>query len=240
MTHSPFVLVAHMSAPLCLREPIHLDGVVLAAREKRFGPEMRGRPLDMLASVDGVFQASVGVIVTSGFIGVVKQKITRVRRLDMRGADGREINIPPDATFKERTIDSLSPYRNTLADETTYQGVTAVVFQALGDREAVEEIMSDEIRTLGKMHRTGWGAIDRFETWDCGAESETCGLIAGGAPMRNLPVAMAQKFGIDITDAYPARIEPPYALAADRQKVVGPTMADLVMVEHEARELLAY
>lgn len=237
MTHAPFLLIANMRGPLSITGPLHLDGLLLAAREKRCGVEHRDDPFPLIAVRDGVYQASAGFLVQSGLAGARKDYVERVRRLNIRSQDGQMFQYNTHGPAKERVIDAMSPFRATLAEEPFYANVAQVVFQALGDRDAVLELVSDEIASLGKMHRTGWGAVDDFETEDCDADPAYCGLAAHDQPLRNLPLPLARSLGLDCSQAFHGRTRPPYMRRTDDELIVGPSMADIMTDRIQVRQL---
>jgi hypothetical protein len=236
--HQPFVLVAEMLGPIVLRNPIHLDGILLAAREKRDGFSARGTPFATLARRDGVFQATAGVLVTAGIGGVIDDTVTRTRRLDMKRC-GRNIAIDPATPKPERTITQMSPYRPTMETERVLGNVKSVSWQGVGDIAEIEELCS-YVMSIGKQHATGWGEVDHFKIHECGASAETCGLAAGGRALRNLPVDMLAALGIASDIVFKGRLEPPYATRDGLHDVTGPALKDLTMSEVEARRLLSY
>lgn len=240
VTHVPFVVIAHMAGPVCLKDPIHLDGLLLAAREKRGGPATRGQPFDGLARVEGVYQASVGLLIQTGLAGARPRSVARLQSLNMRTQDGHSIHFSSNARVGERTIGPDSSYRNSLKVETVTENVPRIVFQALGDPEIVLDLLSSEIACIGKMHRTGWGRVDRFEVAPSRADPSTCGLAAGGAPLRYLPPGLAASLGLRSEIVIQGRLAPPYGLSADLSPVVAPSPAALIVDRLQAAELLQY
>lgn len=235
----PIVVVAEMRGPLVLNNPLHLDGLLLAAREKRDGIESRGTPFTALARTGDVFNASAGILVVEGIGGAFEDKITRTRRLDMK-RDGEWIAFPENATKAERTIGSMSPYRPTMETQRVVGNVRQVVWQAVGDAAEIEDLLGF-VGTLGRQHKTGWGEVERFEILPSEADPSTCGLAAGGKAVRNLPVGMARDIGVETGQVLKGRLEPPYALAeGGAVDVFAPTLAQLTMSEEKARETFLY
>ena len=239
MTHSPLVVVANLHGPLVLRDPIHLDGVLLAAREKRDGLAARGTPFPTLARRGEVFAASVGLLVTEGIGGIQEEPLTRTKRLDMK-RDGPFIRLPEDGGTKAtRTVGEMSPFRNQLTKERVLGNVRSVVWQALGDAAEIEDLLA-YVSFLGKQYATGWGEVANFEVLPSRASPETCGLVLNGGPARNLPVDMLASLGIAGDIVVTGRIEPPYGASHGTLSVAMPSFAGLIVAEHEARAAFAY
>jgi hypothetical protein len=228
-----------MAGPISLNDPLHLDGILLAAREKCFGIESRGQPFDVIARRDGVYQASAGMIVSEGRGGIVEFNNARVRRLDMKGRDGRNMEFKPGTSKNERTVGPMSPYRNTLSSEKIMGNIRLIIWQALADAEATTKLL-EMISFLGKQHVTGWGEVEEFEVLGSNAKPETCGLSSGDRPLRNLPVDLARFLGVNCDSVFKGRIEPSYATKEGRVDIAGPVLADMITSEDAARELLSY
>jgi hypothetical protein len=239
MKHEPLVVVASMLGPLVLRDPIHLDGVLLAAREKRDGIAARGTPFPALARRGAVFAASAGLLVSEGLGGIQEETVTRTKRLDMK-RDGASIRLPDDGGTKAtRTIQEMSPYRNRMVTERVLGNVRYVVWQALGDAAAIEDLLAG-VSFLGKQYATGWGEVDGFEILPCDAQLSTCGLVFDGGPARNMPVGMLAELGIAGDVVVTGRVEPPYGAQHDVVSIAMPSFERLKVSEDRAREAFAY
>ncbi|ACS43464.1 MULTISPECIES: hypothetical protein [Methylorubrum] len=243
-SHRPIVVEAVLRTPISVTDPIHLDGVLLAAREKRHGPGSRGRPLDCVAWDDGFHRCSASFLVSDELGGVATVATTRVARLDLKSRDG-ELFVPPDGSEKisrksrEDVIGPMSAFRGVTRDFEVATGVRSLVWQVLGDPEGMLDLLS-EIRCVGRMYTTGWGQVDEWLAHDCAADQAFCGAAVAGRPMRNLPAASAARFGIDADLTYPGRIEPPYGSRFDLVPIVAPTRIDLTGTTQAARRTFAF
>lgn len=243
-SHRPIVVEAVLRTPISVTDPIHLDGVLLAAREKIHGPESRGRPLDCVAWDDGFHRCSASFLVSDELGGVGTVATTRVARLDLKSRDG-ELYVPPAGSEKlprknrEDLIATMSPFRGVTRDFEVATGVRSLVWQVLGDPEGVLDLLY-EIRCVGRMYTTGWGQVDEWLAHDCGADRAHCGVAVDGRPIRNLPAAAAERFGIDASLSYPGRIEPPYGSRSDLVPIVAPTRIDLTGTTQVARRTFGF
>lgn len=244
MSHRPIVVEAVLRTPISVTDPIHLDGVLLAAREKRLGPESRGRPLDCVAWDDGFHRCSASFLISDELGGVGTVSTNRIARLDLKSRDG-ELFVPPDGlerlplNRREDIIGSMSAFRGVARDFEVATGVRSLVWQVLGDPEGVLDLLS-EIQCVGRMYTTGWGQVDEWLAHDCAAERTLCGVAADGRPIRNLPVTAAGRFNIDASLSYPGRIEPPYGSRSELVPIVAPTRSDLTGTTQDARRAFGF
>lgn len=244
VAHRPVVVEAVLRTPISMTDPIHLDGLLLAAREKRFGPESRGRPLDCVTWADGFHRCSASFLISDELGGVGHVRTNRVARLDMKSRHG-ELYAPPSGAekrprkYREDVIDGLSPYRGVTRDFDVATGVRSLVWQALGDPDAMIDLLS-EIRSVGRMHTTGWGQVDEWRAHDSDAQPEFCGAVASGRPIRNLPASCAGRYGLDEADGLPGRIEPPYGGQFDLVSVLAPCRSDLTGTSQSACSIFEF
>lgn len=242
--HRPVVIEAVMRTPISMSDPIHLDGLLLAAREKRFGMESRGRPLDCVAWENGFHRCSASFIVSDELGGVGSVRTNRIARLDLKSRDG-ELYEPPAGAEKlarkhrDDVIDGLSPYRGVTRDFDVVTGVGSLLWQAFGDPDAMLDLL-EEIRCIGRMHTTGWGQVEEWRSHECSAAMDLCGAAAGGAPIRNLPVSAASRYGLGEAGGTPGRIEPPYGTRGDLIPVLAPRRALLTGTTQAACSLFEF
>lgn len=224
--HRPVVVEAVMRGPISMSDPIHLDGLLLAAREKRFGLESRGRPLDCVAWENGSHRCSASFIVSDELGGVGSVRTNRVARLDLNSRDGELYEPPAGAEklprkFRDDVIGGLSPYRGVTRDFDVVTGVRSLFWQAFGDPDAMLDLLA-EIRCVGRMHTTGWGQVEEWRAHECDAAGDICGAVAGGEPIRNLPASSASRYGLGEGGICPGRIEPPYGARNDLMPIIPP------------------
>jgi hypothetical protein len=126
-----------------------------------------------------------------------------------------------------------------LTPERSLGNVRQVVWQALGDRDEIEDLLQ-YVGGIGKQYATGWGEVDAFRVLPCDADPATCGFAYRGGPARNVPVPMLATLGIASDIVVRGRIEPPYAIADGTMEVAAPLLKHLVVSEDEAREAFRY
>ncbi|MGY3581957.1 hypothetical protein ACVIGB_001120 [Bradyrhizobium sp. USDA 4341] len=238
MKYRPLVVVAEMAGPLVLRDPIHLDGLLLAAREKRDGMGARGAPFTALSRCGEVYAASAGVLVAEGIGGILEDVVTRTKRLDMK-RDGPYIRLPENAKKEDRVIGPMSPYRSEMRKERVLGNVRQVVWQALGDAAEIEDLLS-YVTCIGKQYATGWGEVAEFSALPSEADPKLCGLAIGGKASRNLPVGMLEALGLQSDIVVKGRVEPPYAMLDGTVDIAAPSLRNLIMTEEEVREAFVY
>lgn len=242
--HRSVVVEAVMRTPISMSDPIHLDGLLLAAREKRFGLESRGRPLDCVAWENGFHRCSASFLVSDELGGVGSVRTNRVARLDMKSRDGELYEPPTGAAkmarkYRDDVIGGLSPYRGVTRDFDVVTGVGSMVWQAFGDPDAMLDLL-EEIRCVGRMHTTGWGQVEEWRAHGSDAAEDLCGVVAGGEPIRNLPASSASRYGLAEAGSSPGRIEPPYGGRDDLQPVLAPRRSLLSGTTQAARSLFEF
>ncbi len=222
----PEMLVAHLDGPIACKRPIHLDGLLLAGRERRDGLDL-DTPLDCLAVRDGVYQASASIFVTSDTLGVRATEIGRVWGVRIGDSD---VMRTVDTDFN---IDAMSPVKQRLRKQAVIEGVVAVAWQLNGDIDEVMDLMA-HITNVGGSHGTGRGGIRRYEVVEgFEADPRSVGLVADGRVVRNLPVGIARDLlGAGFPGAVElARLAPPYWDVTERVDCVVPAIHELVVTD---------
>jgi len=236
----PFVLIATLRTPIALSRPLHLDGLLLAAAF-RLDPSQHASLDGLIASRDGIPQASAGFLIYDGF-GAPVQPVTRLRalRLSMPMADKIHATKSMPAAMKQ--VDAMSPYRNQITPHKPLASVRAVAWQALGDAERVLEL-AQTIDNLGAMHGQGFGEVTSWHIEECATENDRAGWAGPNRLLRRLPKDTAASLfpvlpaGV-LEDTAPAF--PPYWSKADEVPILEPTLASLVLQEGAARDALGY
>jgi hypothetical protein len=241
MNELPFVVEARLKTPLSAKAPLHLDGLLLAARDRCELPDP-ARPLACVAMRDGIYRASAGVIVADGPGGVSHENVKRIKRIDSLGGDASLIRIDENSPRSQRLIDAMSPYRQRLSTYPLIVGARAVYWQAVGDADGVRELL-EFLPTVGAMSSQVYGEVDEWSVHGCEADAKEGGWFAAGRILRTLPIALATtRYGFDLSEGtlvIEARVGPPYWVADGTVEAVMPSLRSLVMNASGARQLLS-
>jgi len=238
----PFILRANMETGLSATQGIHLDGLLLAARERLEGVVDLDRPLDCLMLDRGVYRASMGIMVAPGLAGAAVQPVRRVWRFRVEDQQALSFfKAGPDSPLPERRLPTQnSKYRNSFRSQDVLTGVQSVVWQAVGEPDAVLAL-AREVKCLGASSVTGFGRVRSWEVEACDAPAAEAGWHAGGRALRNLPLDLAPEGAFDdnvVAFRDVQRARPPYWDEAGRVPCLVPTFDGLVMAPHRADEIL--
>ena len=201
--HVPFLLTVPLATPPAIAlhlAPLMLDGVLLAALERRFGSsEAAGRPLPLARVEHGGQEIAFGscaVAVTDAVaedgcwidLPVVNEHVHRVRSLRGEAQDLVERAAFGQAPLRHRSLQGTSPYRPRLRHYQTVAGISALAFIATGDAAAVVDLLG-ELPGLGAMSGQGYGEMMHKNIRAVQLkDAETAGLVfADGCPARTLP-----------------------------------------------------
>lgn len=235
MSDDIFILKASLRSPVMTDNPIHIDGLLLAMREDRDGPDSVGTPFDALAKTDGVFHASAGFFVGSGLTPVVETKHVTVKRLKTNGG-GDEDWFRNDGRY----IPKMSPHRPVITQNPTIEGAVAILWQCRGNADQALKL-ARRIFCVGGRRNNGYGRVERWDVLPCSASSDKAGWFGqGGEILRNLPRSF-------ITGRHPAgsmpdigRVEPSYGAAEGRIEIVKPILTAMLGSSMTARSMLAF
>ena len=231
----PFVLVARMGSPIAMSEPIHLDGILYDVRF-RANPELRGTPLDCIAYRDGIPQCSASIVVAEGLAGAVFGTSVAVRGITAR--DLSRIGVPPKGLSR---IAEMSPYRNRMRDYPTLSGVDRMMWQVLGDPDAVLRMLS-QVPGIGAMRSRGHGRVSSWEVLDCDADAAEAGWFAGDRILRALPLSVVDVRRGDRPEngvVGTPRPNTPFWQMADAVETMTPSLRGAIMTGREARQVLS-
>ena len=233
---SAYVLFAHMQTALGVTRAIHLDGLLLAARERREGVVDLARPLDCIAVEGGVYRASAGLLLCHDPHGNVPLKVTRTWRFrtEHHGTLSQFRLREADGSPVARDLRTLplknTPFRPHFVDKELHSAVGTVAWQFVGDPDAVVRL-AREIHCLGPSRNQGYGRVQRWSVEACDADPVAAGWWAGDRVLRNLPVALAPA---RLRRSGPAfvlgrdRVAPPYWDPGDRVDCLVPIPRALV------------
>jgi len=241
MNIEPFILTARLQTRLSLKRPVHLDGLLLAAREiERDRIDLE--PLDCVVMEDGVYRASAGVMIASGLAGATTSSVGRVSRVRLEGGDIQFIHVYENTPSEGRSIDWKSPFRPMLQSQTVIDGIVAISWALLGDRDAVMSL-ARRIHCIGSSANTGMGRVLSWEAEDCVAAPEDVGWFGGGAPIRNLPAEVVRKRIGAIHHPGTALLHeccaPPYWDKSRKTLVVSPRLSAMIASSAAARRMLS-
>jgi len=230
-----FILKATLDAPVMTSHPIHIDGLLLAMREDRDGPEVVGTPFHELASKDKVFHASAGFFVGSGLTPtrIVIHKTVRGMKFTGGRDDGR-------FSTEDRFINKMSPYYPKVGEYPTIEGAVAIVWQCRGDPEGCLSL-ARRIRGVGGRRNSGYGNIERWEVLPSEAPKETAGWRgSNGEVLRRLPMTWVEGPVPKGSMAVQGRVEAPYFAPDDHIEIVAPTVESLMGSGSAAERILSY
>lgn len=238
----PFNLHAYLATPFTARQPIHLDALLLAARDRREGQTDLSRPLDCLALDRGIYRASAGLMVASGIQGAAVMPIRRVWRFRVEDHQGLSFfRTAPDMPVDERRLKTTnSKYRNGFRRQELLTGIQSVAWQGLGDPDAVLEL-AKEIHCLGASSVSGFGQVREWRLERTDATLEAVGWHAGSRVLRNLPLELVPEGvvadGLNTVEDV-QRVCPPYWDAGERVRCLVPAFGSLVVSADTADEYL--
>jgi hypothetical protein len=243
---NPFVLFAHLHTQLAVTKAMHLDGMLLAARERAEGVLDLDRPLDCVAVEGGVYRASAGLLLCHEMLGNTPSKVVRTARFRtetretlsyfrLHDADGKPVHR------KERTLpESNSPWKPHFAEKLLHSAVATVAWQFVGDPHKVLRL-ARHLDCIGPSSNQGYGRVRRWSVEPCEAEPDAAGWYAGDRILRNLPVALAperlRKGGPGSMMAK-ERVAPPYWDPNDKLDCLSPIPRALVVGYDEGQARL--
>jgi hypothetical protein len=235
MKNESFILKASLKTPVMTTQPIHIDGLLLAVREQRFGDEANGMPFPELALADGIFRASAGIFVSSGLTPINLATHKTVKRLRLNGGSDDGMFVP-----QTRFISKTHLHRPYIGEYPTVEGAVALVWQCVGDPGACLSL-ARVIRNVGGRRNGGYGAVAEWEALPCRADPDSAGWRGGGGEvLRHLPRAW---FGPNLPDgavATTGRVQPSYGDSEGSLEIAAPTLESMTMSGRAAREMLAY
>lgn len=211
--------------------PIHLDGLLLAARERRENVLDLSRPLDCVVVQDGVYRASAAFLVAPGLQGAASEPMYRTWRFQLE--DTKTLmtfgatRASPASERKLKTANSK--YRNGFRRHDLLTGIESLVWQCVGDPAAVLSL-AREIRAIGQSAQTGYGEVRSWSLEACDAPDAEAGWVSGGRALRNLPERLIPA-GCAVDPAHAPlgeqRAAPPYWDPTARERCWVPTLASL-------------
>lgn len=231
----PFVLVARMASPIAMAEPIHLDGILYDVRYRR-DPSLKGKPLDCLAHRDGIPQCSASILVGEGLAGVAYGTTTAVRAVTAR--DLARIATPKGSPSR---IGHMSPYRNRMRDYQTLSGVDRMMWQVLGDPDAVLRML-DQVPGIGAMRSRGYGRVSSWEILECAADAGDVGWFAENRILRVLPLSIVDGRGVERPSngvVGMPRPDTPFWREFDDVEMMAPSLRGAIMTGRDARRALS-
>jgi len=226
-----FNLRATLQTPVEIARPLHLDGLLLAARERRENLLDLSRPLECVAMEDGVYRASAGFLVAQGLFGVAVDPMYRTWRF--RNEDFGTLStfaVNKDMPAAERRLGTAnSKYRNGFRRHDVLTGVASVVWQCVGDPEAVLAL-ARHIRGIGQSATTGYGRVRDWSLEACDVPDAEAAWVSGGRVLRNLPARMLPP-GTTVDPLHASldvqRPAPPYWDREGREECWIPTLSSL-------------
>lgn len=237
-TFQPLTIRARLVTPLSIEEPIHLEGILYDARYRR-DPSTKGTPLACLAYEFGIPKASAGILVESGATGVRSGVVSAVRSVKINSTDNERIHADAKTPSSMRQIGEMSPYRARLRDYRTLSGVREVIWQAVGDRDGIMDLLS-QVPGIGTLRNRGFGQVADWEVEACEADAVGAGWFADGKVLRRLPSSVVRSY----LDAIPEgvslrldRLQPPFWDDQEEIEVVAPMLKSMTMTIREARAI---
>ena len=236
--HVPFVLVGRLDSPVMTERPIHVDGLLLAIRERLEGGASVGTPFGALSRRGGAFQASAAFLAGPSLAPVSVTHHATSRSLRFTGqSDDRDIV----ADGRERVVSQMNlRLRGHVPRHVTVEGATAAYWQCLGDPDRVLAL-ARRIECVGGRRNARYGEVVEWEVLPCrdGLDRREVGRTSGGRVLRNLAA--------DDVDGVPdgarperGRIEPSYKDVEGRIDVVVPTLRSMLGSHAEARALFGF
>jgi hypothetical protein len=241
LAHVPFILTARLQTQLAVTRPIHIDGVLLAARERLHG-EVDRAPLDCVAADEGVYRASAGLMVASGLTGASIGSQTRVFGIKLDGVDMNFIDCGDETPESERRPTKNKACQQKYRSQQIIDGIQSVSWTLLGDPDAVLGL-TRAVFCIGGSANTGMGKVLSWEVEEAASDPEAAGWFAGGMPIRNLPAETVRRrlgaIHFPTTSLIHDRCTPPYwDAAAPRTLTVAPRLAAMIVSTSRADELL--
>lgn len=183
----PLMIDVHLCAPLALRHPwIHLDGLVAHLwLNRQMGREFYNLPnrvvdieldLPLKRHPSGLWHASASVLIPQHAARRV-WKTTIYKRFH----EGRQHG----PRSMRRVTRGSGHYKDYMIAMLTFP-ITTVRFYAVGDREALVDILSDLV-TIGFKGAIGWGAVARIEVRPCARDHS---IVSGNIAMRPIPTRL--------------------------------------------------
>jgi CRISPR type IV-associated protein Csf3 len=237
-----FNIRARLRTGITVSRPIHLDGLLLAAREQRENHLDMERPLDCITMDRGVYRASAAFMVAPGLQGAAIQPMYRTWRFRIEDTQVlSSFRATAASPRSERVLPtSNSKYRNGYRRQDVMTGIESLVWQCVGDPEAVLSL-AREIHCIGAASNTGFGRVREWGIEPCEATEAEAGWFAGNRVLRSLPESHVPA-GISIDRAHAVldtqRAVPPYWDTSGRVRCWAPTLDSLIVDGDGADDIL--
>lgn len=224
MLHQPFKLILSINTPIVIKDfAPTLDGLLFDAVRTRYpnnSVEDSLKVLEGLLSVTrGLFHASSAQLAVSLDVGVVANKVTRVRSSGHRNLSSDWFS-PNGAKGKYVKVLSIGgKFKSRIQSHNAY-GVKQLVFFGRGDIKGIETILTHCVLGVGfGANGSVQGQIGGFVI--APMESDYS-FMHNGNLNRSIPIDLAHEWGIksgNITESLP---RPPYFLKENRIKSFSP------------------
>lgn len=243
---SAFVLFASLLTPLAVTRAIHLDGLLLAARERAEGVLDLSRPLECVAMDRGVYRASAGILLCPDLLGNAPTTVNRTWRFRTETREGLAYFRLHDEAgkplpTKERQLPvANSPWKPHFAEKELHSAVSTVAWQFVGDAHAVLRL-ARAIDNIGPSQNQGFGRVRSWSIEVSDADPDAAGWYAGDRVLRNLPVELAPRHLLNGGTGFSRgrdRVAPPYWDPNDRRDCLVPVPRGLVATYDDAHARL--
>ncbi len=226
-----FNLRAALRTPIEISRPLHLDGLLLAARERRENLLDLSRPLDCVAMQEGVYRASAAFLVAPGIHGAAVEPMHRTWRFRLDDTQSlMTFSATRGSPASERRLKTAnSKYRNGFRRHDVLTGIESLLWQCVGDPGAVLSL-AREILAVGQSAQTGYGEVRAWTLEACDVPDAEAAWVSGGRALRNLPERLVPD-GCRVDGEHASvderRAAPPYWDRTGRERCWVPTLSSL-------------